>query len=120
MSSIDLAGKPGTGSTMADYRKEYVPASAGRTDAGPSRPAAGPEAASVTRGEGVSSLLPHVQRHPALPLANATFVCAAAVTCMATTVRYRETSCLVGCDLVKETSCCLLAVHRSQTVIGQV
>lgn len=54
-----------------------------RTDAGPSRPAAGPEAASVTRGEGVSARLPHVQRDPALPLANATFVCAAAVTCMA-------------------------------------
>lgn len=117
--SIDLAGKPGTGSTMADYRKEYVPASAVRTDAGPSRPAAGPEAASVTRGEGVSSLFPHVQRHPPLPLANATFVCAAAVTCMAT-LHYRETSCLAECDLVKETSCLLLAVNRSRIVIGQV
>lgn len=32
-----------------------VPANALRTDAGPSRPAAGPEAVFVTRGEGVSS-----------------------------------------------------------------
>lgn len=68
----------------------------GRTDAGPSRPAAGPEAASVTRGEGVVSLLPHAQRHPPLPLANATHVCAAAVTCIYWLV---TGDVFVGCDM---------------------
>lgn len=61
----------------------------------------------------VSSLLPHVQRDPALPLANATSVCAAAVTCM---VGYRD----VLLDATWGKDILLLAVHRSCIVIGEV
>lgn len=117
--SIDLAGKPGTGSTMADYRKEYVPASALRTDAGPSRPAAGPEAVSVTRGEGVVVPLTPRTTTPATAIGECDLcMCCSCHMYGYTTLQRDVLSCWMRPG--QRDILLLLAVHRSQTVIGQV
>lgn len=90
-----------------------APANALRTDAGPSRPAAGPEAVFVTRGEGVSSCSTPRTTTPGTAIGECDHMC-----CSCHMYGYLWYTNLPWMR-PGERDILMLAVHRSRTVIGE-